>query len=197
MLTLIPLLISSAAALPGADATWTRMSRAKTLVECTEADGQPFCRSTAVFTGDTTLLIDTLANMKEHAHRFESIVEINALQDDIMHVVIDFPSPLSDRDYVARYTKQTTEDGSTVITWEPMTHPEAPASEDRVRLSRFAGSWTLTPVGEGQVRIQYLWQAEYGGSLPTWTLNTARKKTGAEAIKDLAKAAGGLDYRAP
>ena len=74
---------------------------------------------------------------------------------------------------------------------------EAPASEDRVRLSRFAGSWTLTPVGEGQVRIQYLWQAEYGGSLPTWTLNTARKKTGAEAIKDLAKAAGGLDYRAP
>lgn len=191
------LLATTALSLPGDDAAWNNMTNRPTKVECTEtADGQPWCRSTALFDSELSTLQDTLYNMDKHSDKFEAIVELHKLTDEIMHVVMDFPAPLQDRDYVASYTREEKADGTVVISWVPATHDQAPVSDNRVRLERFAGSWQLIP-GSGTTTVVYTWQGEYGGALPSWTLNAARKKTGAEAIKDLAGAAGGVKFSAP
>ena len=191
-----PLLLLTLA-LPGPDATWDTLLKSPVHVECTEADGVPFCRSTAVFQAEPQALRNTLGAMADHVDKFESILEVQKLGDgDIMHVVMDFPWPLADRDYVAKYTQTNSDDGGMVLSWTAASHPDAPATDDRVRLADFTGSWTLTPKADS-TEVVYLWHALYGGALPAQALNTARKKTGQEALKDLASAAGDLEYKSP
>ena len=191
-----PLLLLTLA-LPGPEAAWDTLLKSPVHVECTEVSGEPFCRSTAVFASDPKELRNTLGSMADHVDKFESILEVQKLgAGDVMHVVMDFPWPLADRDYVAKYTQTDQEDGGMVLEWTAASHPDAPATDDRVRLENFQGSWTLTPKGE-TTEVVYLWHALYGGALPAQALNTARKKTGQEALKDLASAAGDLEYKSP
>lgn len=193
---MMPIVLLSLA-LPGPDAAWETLLNKPVHVECTTSSGQPFCRSTAVFEAEPKVLRETLGSMADHHDKFESIVSVRKLGDDTMHVVMDFPWPLADRDYVARYTQTDGADGSMVLSWVSATHPEAPDDGTHVRLTEFTGSWTLTPLDGGKTQVVYLWHGEYGGALPDAALTTARKKTGQEALKDLAKAAGGLTYSGP
>ncbi len=170
-------LILLAATLPGPDAAWDTLLKNPVHVECTEVGDTPYCRSTAVFSAKPDALRETLGNMADHVDKFESILECHKLGDDTMHVVMDFPWPLADRDYVAKYTQTNTDDGGMVLEWTPATHASAPASDERVRLDQFQGTWTLTPKDDGTTEVVYLWYALYGGSLPKGALNTARKKT--------------------
>jgi hypothetical protein len=184
--------------LPGPTAVWETLAKNPTHAECTTgADGQVFCRSTAVFEADIETLGNKLEHLADHADKFDSIVELNVLEPDVYHVVMDFPFPLSDRDYVARYTQSTGEDGSRTVSWTSVAHAGAPESDARVRLTRFEGAWHLAALGADRTTVVYTWHGEYGGALPNAALSTARKKTAVEAIKDLAKASGGVKYAAP
>ena len=78
-----------------------------------------------------------------------------------------------------------TDGNDRVYSWVPVTHAEAPEVSGVVRLTKMAGEWRLTPMGD-KTRVTYLWQAELMGSFPEWALPVARKKTGNEALKDLA-----------
>lgn len=183
-------------ALPGPDAVWDTLLKAPVHVECTKVAEVPYCRSTAVFDAGPDQIFSTLNDMSEHVDKFESILEVNRLENNVMHVVMDFPWPLADRDYVAEYTQRDLDDGVIELEWTAAKHDSAPSTDDRVRLEDFSGKWTLTPQGE-QTEVVYMWHALYGGALPAGALNTARKKTGQESLKDLAGAAGGLDYKSP
>lgn len=194
---MMPLLLAIAFALPGADATWTTLSEKPVHVECTESEGQPFCRSTAVFEAEIGVLRQTLLSMDESSDKFDSIVSVDKLDEDVMRVVMDFPWPLADREYVAKYSREDREDGGMVLSWVHTEHPKAGDPGGNVRLTEFAGSWTLSPEADGRTRVEYLWHGEYGGALPDGGLNMARKKTGQESLKDLAKACGGVKYVAP
>lgn len=189
--------LALAFALPGPDATWETLTEKPVRVECTEVSGEPFCRSTAIFDVDVSVLKNNLVSMDESADKFDAIIAVNKLDDDVMHVVMDFPWPLSDREYVAKYTRTETVDGGLFLEWIHVDHPKAPAAGSNVRLTEFAGAWTLVPVEKGKTRVEYLWHGEYGGSLPDGGLTMARKKTGQESLKDLAKASGGVSYSAP
>ena len=191
-----PLLLVSLA-LPGPDASWETLLKSPVHVECTQTSGVPFCRSTALFEAEPATLFDTLNGMSDHVDKFESVLEVNRVADDTMHVVMDFPWPLADRDYVAKYTRNDLGDGALQLVWTPVSHDGAPESHARVRLTDFSGSWTITPKGDGKTEVVYLWHALYGGALPSGALNTARKKTGQESLKDLAGAAGGVRYASP
>lgn len=192
------LALSVAFASPTADATWTTLLEQPVLVECTGEKGpEPFCRATARFAGATPLLASTLADMPDHSEKFESIVSVVRVEPDTMHVVMDFPWPLADRDYVARYVRTDRPDGGMTLAWTSVAHAKAPPTDDVVRLENFSGSWALTPLPDGRTEVVYTWHALYGGALPDQALNTARKKTGQEALKDLASAAGGLTYTSP
>jgi hypothetical protein len=184
---MLPILFAGSAwALPGADATWTVLQDADPRVECTEVGGQPWCRSVGTVPVPIDQVANTLENMAKYQDLFESIVSIDVLAPDTMRVVLDYPSPLTDRDYVAKYTRST-EGPVRSYRWEPVSHPSAPASDSVVRLPRMAGEWRLEPAGS-ETKVTYTWQAEIAGSFPSWGYTTARKKAGQEALKDIAKA---------
>lgn len=185
MLLTTPLLVSVARALPGPDVVFEPLDDKPVPVECAStAPGGPWCRSFGIIEAPVERVADALENMKANAHLFESIVSIDVLAPDTLHVVMDYPSPFTDRDYVAKYTKSV-DGASRRYRWDPVVHPGAPVTDAAVRLPRFAGEWHLEPHARG-TKVTYLWHAEVLGSLPSWGYETAWKKAGHEALKDLA-----------
>lgn len=184
---MLPLLLlsSALAAVPGDDAPWEVLSTSPVKVECARVGGVPWCRSEGVVHAPIDAVSKALKDMRYNASAFSSIVAIDVLDESTIRVVLDYPSPLDDRDYVARYTY--TEEGPVrVYSWVPAVHPGAPEVDGVVRLPRFEGSWRMEP-REGSTWVRYTWQAEIQGSFPSWGYAQAWKKAGLEALKDLAR----------
>ena len=185
-------ILLSAAALaatpPGDEAPWEVLTNKPVTVECATVDGQPWCRSHGLVQAPIEQVDGALRNMAANAHLFESVLSINVLAEDTLHIPLDYPAPLDDRDYVAKYVYAV--DGETrTFRWTPVIHPGAPESDAAVRLPNFAGEWRLMPQGTGTA-VRYTWQAEINGSFPSFGYSQAWKKAGHEALKDLANTQG-------
>jgi len=175
---------TSGAAAPGDEAAWSELTSNPVRVECTEIGGEPWCRSFGLVHAPIEQVSQALQNMRYNAGMFESVVKIDVISDEVLHIVLDYPAPLDDRDYVARYTfSQQGEDH--IFSWVPDAAAEVPVEDGVVRLPSFAGEWRLTPKGEG-TWVRYTWQGEINGSFPAFGYSQARKKAGHEALKDLA-----------
>jgi hypothetical protein len=186
MLTTLMILLPAAQAssLPGDEAPWAELADKPVPVACAEISGEPWCRSEGVISAPLEQVSQALQNMRYNADMFESVASISVLSDDLLHITLDYPSPLDDRDYVAKYTFSTDGDAH-LFRWTPATDPGAPEVDGVVRLPNFAGEWRLEARGSG-TWVRYTWQAEINGSFPSWGYSQARKKAGYEALKDLA-----------
>lgn len=187
-------LLNVSYALPGSDATWSTLQTGDTTVECTTVAGEPWCRSSGLVELPIEAVSKTLENMAAHQDLFESIVSIHVLAPDVMHITLDFPFPLSDRDYVAKYARST-EGEAKLYRWSPVTDAAAPPVSGVVRLPEMAGEWKLEPAGSGKTKVTYTWHADVLGSLPNASLTIARKKAGSEALKDIRKASAAAQSR--
>lgn len=189
MVPMLPLLLLTsfalAADLPGDDAPWETLGTSPVKVQCARVSGVPWCRSTGVVGAPIDQVYDALLNMAYNAALFDSVVTIEVVAEDTLHVVLDYPAPLDDRDYVARYTYRI-EGENRVVRWVPVVSAAAPETSAAVRLPRFAGEWRLEP-REGATWVRYTWHAEINGSFPTFGYNTAWKRSGFEALRDLAR----------
>jgi hypothetical protein len=128
---------------------------------------------------------DTFAHLDKYVSKMGSITAVNRLETDVLHVVMDYPFPLDDRDYVARFTHRTEEGGTQVYAWTPVTNAGAPVVDGVVRLTWLDGEWRFTPEGSN-TRVTYVWEADPGGNLPD--VGTVRKKAGTLAVTDMANA---------
>jgi hypothetical protein len=131
--------------------------------------------------------VSVFAELDKYVSKMGAITLVERLAPDILHVVMDYPTPLSDRDYVARFTRTSAADGSTTFAWTPVEHPSAPPTSSIVRLSWLEGEWKFAPEGSN-TRVTYLWQADPGGNLPN--VESVWKKAGTLAITDIANACG-------
>ena len=179
-------MVGSAHALPPADAVWEVLSDGPPTVSCTTVGTEPWCRSTGLVALPISQVAATLEDMPRYQNLFESIVSIKVVAPDTMNIVLDYPSPLSDRDYVAKYTRSTV--GETrLYQWTSVQHPDAPPNDGVIRLPKMAGEWKLEPSG-ANTQVTYTWHAEIAGSFPNALLSRARIKAGGEALKDIEKA---------
>lgn len=177
------------AGMPDGTATWENLATKPVRIDCTEWQGEPWCKGTARVSAPVDSLAKSLEHMDQSAEVFEAVSAIHVLEAGTLHITLDFPGMISDRDYVAKYARNTDAEGVRHYTWIPVTHAKAPEVSGVVRLVDFAGEWTLVPDGESTL-VTYLWQADLAGSFPSWALGIARKKTGNEALKDLTNAHG-------
>ena len=173
---------------PGDEATWDEIRNDQVRVECTEVAGEPWCRSHGVVGASIESVANTLENMAAHQDKFEAVASIRELEPGVLHITLDYPGMLSDRDYVAKYTPSVVGEVRR-YQWRAVTHASAPPVDGVVRLSRFGGAWELSPSGS-HTKVTYTWHAELGGSFPKWAMGIARRRAGHEALKDLAAAHG-------
>ena len=85
---------------------------------------------------------------------------------------VDFPWPTANRDFVSHVT----------ISQEPNTrivhiHAEnvagwVPVKSNLIRIENAIGKWTLTPLTNNQLKVEYTLQVDPGGELPGWLINS-------------------------
>ena len=184
----LTLSVAQAGEIPDAGAAWEALSTSPVRVECATVAGAPWCRSFGTISAPLDAVSGALRDMRSNADKFQSVVRIDIISADTLRVVLDYPSPLSDRDYVARYTFRE-EGGVHRYTWQPVPNA-APEESGVVRLPDFAGEWRLEATADGKTRVRYTWQAAIHGSFPELGYSTAWKRAGYEALHDLAQTQG-------
>ena len=185
---MIFLLLPAALALPPEGTAWELLQDKPVRVECATVAGEPWCRSFGLIGAPVDQVGSALKDMRHSADLFQSVLSIDVLPNDVLHITLDYPAPLADRDYVARYSARE-EGAARIFTWVPATDPGAPETDAAVRLPAFAGEWRLEP-REGGTWVRYTWQAQINGKFPAWGYNIAWKRAGFEALRDLARTRG-------
>jgi len=180
-------LTSSAFALPTEGATWTSLAATPVQIACTTFEGRPYCRSTGVIGVPQAQATAIFAEFDKYVDRMGAITRVDRLEPDVLRVVMDYPFPFEDRDYVARFTRHTEADGTVVYAWKPVEHPKAPVESGVLRLTRLDGEWRFAAEGSN-TRVTYVWEAEAGGNLPD--VGAVRTQAGTLAIRDMASACG-------
>lgn len=183
---MITLLAAAAFALPPANATWSSLTTNPVQIDCTEDGGRKVCRSTGVIGVPVATAVATFAELDKHQAKMEKISKIVRLETDTLYVVMAYPGILSDRSYVAQFSRRTDADGTEVFGWKPVTHAGAP-DDGTVRLTAFEGEWRFKADG-GNTRVTYVWDAYPGGNLPD--ASVVYKTAGKLAVLDMANACG-------
>lgn len=85
----------------------------------------------------------------------------------------DVPWPVSDRDMVVQ-SRFRQDPATKIVYFNSVAMPDIlPLKADIVRIRKFKGSWTLTPIADGTVNVEYQIGIDPGGSLPAWMVNMA------------------------
>lgn len=81
------------------------------------------------------------------------------------------PWPVSNRDFIIRIS-MSQHPQTRVITVTATNMPTyIPPKDGIVRIQRSSGLWTIAPVANGQVRVEYVLQVDPGGNLPASIVN--------------------------
>lgn len=172
-----------------AQAAWSSLTTEPVAVACTNVEGLPWCRASALIEAPLADLRAVVLDFDRYPQRFPRIHEVRALGPDVKYLRLDLPSPLADRDYCARFRFEVDAAAWFRVSWFAVRHEAAPPVEGVVRLDRAAGAWELV-AGPTGTRVVYTWEGELDGALEDWMLVRARSMTGAEVLGGLAHAVG-------
>ncbi len=114
----------------------------------------------------------------------------------LIHVMTDFPWPLTDRDAVVE-GKITQEESSGIIsvTSRALSSSSYPPSADFVRMPDMEGSWTFQPLGDGRVKVVMSMRADPGGNIPAAVINLIIHETPYRTLRGLRKVIGEPRYQ--
>lgn len=81
------------------------------------------------------------------------------------------PWPVSNRDFVIRISLSQNPQTKVVTVIATNLPTYIPEKDGIVRIQRSSGRWTISPVGNGMVKVEYILQIDPGGSLPASIVN--------------------------
>jgi len=146
----------------------------------------PWCQAEQVIDAPADRVRGLITNTDNYPTLFPRVRSARRLDRDTVHIILKMPRPLSARDYVVTFSTATSGD----LVFQPEVHPDAPPQADTVRLTEFAGRWSITPLDGGRrCSVRYVWHAELGGELPSWAKSRTRVTTGQEILTRLTAAA--------
>ena len=91
----------------------------------------------------------------------------------VHYQTITTPWPVDYRDFVV-YVKLSQDDKTKIVIQKSTSLPDYIVKVDNyVRITQFKASWTLTPVPNGYVNVEYQLLVDPGGNVPVWLVNMA------------------------
>jgi hypothetical protein len=175
------LLIGAAAAVPPDLGSWQVLSDGDVKISHTTGRGLPWARAEAVMPGSMAQLVALLKDFQGYPRFMDRITETRVYDENIVHLILDMPFPLANRDYVVEYTRG--QQGDVVIfDFVAVDHPSATTIEGSVRLPRAEGQWRLQPISATETRVTYIWNGELLGDFPDWALTKAWVTQGQEVL---------------
>ena len=160
---------------------WNIIQKNEIEIRWTTYDSYPICQTTSILPFSIESISSIIEDVSNYPKVFKRIHKTNILEKDIIHVMLDMPFLLSDRDYVIKYKKNKTPD-NWEFTFSPVKHINAPLNKKYVRLVNAAGKWKLISKGDNQTSVSYTWNGELLGDFPNFALERAWKTQGNEII---------------
>lgn len=101
------------------------------------------------------------------------VLEGESMKDFVYYNLTDFPWPLSNREFILRCT--TYQDAKTLVVYSMASaEPKVlPMDKRYVRVQLVQSNWTLKPMGNGLVQVEYYLKSDPGGNIPVWMVNLA------------------------
>ena len=160
---------------------WNIIQKNEIEIRWTTYDSYPICQTTSILPFSIESISSIIEDVSNYPKVFKRIHKTNILEKDIIHVMLDMPFLLSDRDYVIKYKKYKTPD-NWEFTFSPVKHINAPLDKKYVRLVNATGKWKLISKDDNQTLVSYTWNGELLGDFPNFALERAWKTQGNEII---------------
>lgn len=143
-----------------------------------EAEGSNFLELKCVFSIKTSLssivaLLDDFESYPEWVYRCEksSTLKKTSDQDLIHYQSVAPPWPVDKRDLIVQ-VKLTQDPITKVVQQRSICIPDyVPRVPGHVRVVNLRALWTLTPLKDGFVNVEYLLMLDPAGSIPAWVVN--------------------------
>jgi len=84
---------------------------------------------------------------------------------------VNLPWPAQNRDYVGHLTVKQNPDTKVVTICGPVVKGMVPEKKGVVRINESTGKWTITPIGNDQIKVEYALHTDPAGALPSWLVN--------------------------
>ncbi|MDP2228638.1 MAG: START domain-containing protein [Moraxellaceae bacterium] len=190
------LLVLSLVLLPGMTPAedWAEARNANDIRVWTRAvPGYPLreFRATTVVRSSLAGLVNLLLDTGHAADWVYRTRRIDVLQRDdekatfVIHIVTDFPWPLSDRDVIVAGRIFQEADGTVRIISQSLLDDQHPKAPGCLRMVDFYGNWTFRPLGDGLVEVSMLGRANPGGVIPHGIVNLIIHDTPYQTLRGL------------
>ena len=134
-------------------------------------------------------LLNDVSRHKEwvYNNKISYILKKNSIHDIYYYTETYLPWPMSNRDAVIHLTmKRDSLDRFLQITGTGLPK-NIPEKSGKVRVPRTSVSWYVTKQGPTSIHVVYTFDADPGGSLPAWLVNSFAEKGPFESFKKLAE----------
>ena len=135
---------------------WNTIQNENIQIRWTYYDGYPICQTTSLLPFSLESIASVIEDVGNYPNIFKRIHKTEILQNDIVHIMLDMPLFLSNRDYVIQYKKQKSQE-TWEFTFNAVEHLDAPENNKYVRLVNAAGRWKLTPENKKNTLVSYTW----------------------------------------
>ena len=138
---------------------WNTIQNENIQIRWTYYGGYPICQTTSLLPFSLESIASVIEDVGNYPNIFKRINKTKILQNDIVHIMLDMPLFLSNRDYVIQYKKQKSQE-TWEFTFNAVEHLDAPENNNYVRLVNAAGRWQLTPESKKNTLVSYTWNGE-------------------------------------
>jgi START domain-containing protein len=134
----------------------------------------------------TALLLDTKAH-EQWVYNTKSSYLVKQLGSNhlLYYSEVSMPWPLTNRDLVAEITISQPAGAKVMYVNANVAENYVPVNKNKVRVPLSKVNWTVTPIGNNQLSIEYIGQADPGGDIPAWLVNSFSTKGPFETFKKL------------
>ncbi len=129
------------------------------------------CTVQATFSQVVAVLFD-LDRQKDWVFNDKSSTLLKQVKENemIYYSEVSVPWPGNNRDFIAHLT--VTQLSPSVVTIDSHAEPDyIPERAGLVRITSSTSKWTMTAMGNNQIKINYVIQFDPGGSVPAWVIN--------------------------
>lgn len=147
-------------------------------------------KTVCVINTSLTPLINVLLDINSsadwvYATKKISLLKQVSLSELIYYSELDIPWPVTNRDFIVMLA--VTQDPKTkVVSVVGYNKPDyLPAYKNIVRIQHSYSKWLITPLQNGQVKIEYILEVNPGGAVPAWLINLFAGKGPFETFKKL------------
>jgi len=160
---------------------WIILQNNETWIGWVQFEDFPICKTERILNHNMLKISEVIEDKKNYPNIFERLTQVKLYRDDILHIYLDMPFPVSSRDYIVKYEYRESRNLKEYYFYS-VDYPNSIQFDDSIHLPNAGGKWILEELNNNQTKVTYLWNGELLGEFPNWALKRAWTTQGNEVL---------------